>query len=206
LHRELASGLSFPVGFKNGTDGSLDIAIDAIGAAKGSHHFLSVTKPGVVAIVATMGNEDCFVILRGGKKGTNYDAASIKDSKERLRAKGTQDKLMVDCSHGNSEKNHLNQPKVAASVAEQLRNGEDCIMGVMIESHIKAGNQKVPEEGKAGLKYGVSITDACINFEDTEGVLEMLADAVKARRELLSGEPGVNVAESRPRLDPVDGL
>ncbi|KAG0138349.1 hypothetical protein HOY82DRAFT_545576 [Tuber indicum] len=206
LHRELASGLSFPVGFKNGTDGSLDIAIDAIGAAKGSHHFLSVTKPGVVAIVATMGNEDCFIILRGGKKGTNYDAASIKDSKERLRAKGTQDKLMVDCSHGNSEKNHLNQPKVAASVAEQLRNGEDCIMGVMIESHINAGNQKVPEEGKAGLKYGVSITDACINFEDTEGVLEMLADAVKARRELLSGEPGVNVAESSPRLDPVDGL
>ncbi|KAG0639162.1 hypothetical protein HOY80DRAFT_921920 [Tuber brumale] len=206
LHRELASGLSFPVGFKNGTDGSLDIAVDAIGAAKGSHHFLSVTKPGVVAIVATMGNEDCFVILRGGKKGTNYDAASIKDSKERLRAKKTQDKLMVDCSHGNSEKNHLNQPKVAASVAEQLRSGEDCIMGVMIESHINAGNQKVPEEGKAGLKYGVSITDACINFEDTEGVLEMLADAVKARREPLSGGPSVNVAKSRPRIDPVGEL
>lgn len=97
---------------------------------------------------------------------------------------------------GNSEKNHLNQPKVAASVAEQLRNGEDCIMGVMIESHIHAGNQKVPEEGKAGLKYGVSITDACINFEDTEGVLEMLADAVKARRELLKKGPGVSVANS----------
>ncbi|CUS13216.1 unnamed protein product [Tuber aestivum] len=203
LHRELASGLSFPVGFKNGTDGSLDIAIDAIGAAKGSHHFLSVTKPGVVAIVATIGNEDCFVILRGGKKGTNYDAASIKDSKERLRAKKTQDKLMCSYSPrdanlapGNSEKNHLNQPKVAASVAEQLRNGEDCIMGVMIESHINAGNQKVPEEGKAGLKYGVSITDACINFEDTEGVLEMLADAVKARRELWKSGPDVDLADS----------
>jgi len=183
-------------------------------SAKGSHHFLSVTKPGVVAIVATIGNEDCFIILRGGKKGTNYDAASIKESKERLRAKKTQDKLMVDCSHGNfapvcccslrnanlapgnSEKNHLNQPKVAASIAEQLRNGEDCIMGVMIESHIHAGNQKVPEEGKAGLKYGVSITDACINFEDTEGVLEMLADAVKARRELSKKGLGVGATDS----------
>ncbi|KAL7270192.1 3-deoxy-7-phosphoheptulonate synthase [Rhizina undulata] len=184
LHRELASGLSFPVGFKNGTDGSLDVAIDAIGAAKNPHHFLSVTKPGVVAIVGTVGNEDCFVILRGGKKGTNYDSASIKEATEKLRSKDTNQRLMVDCSHGNSLKDHRNQPKVAASIAEQLAAGEEAIMGVMIESHINEGNQKCNETGKADLKYGVSITDACINFEDTEKVLEVLAEGVKARRNL----------------------
>ncbi|KAF8252697.1 3-deoxy-7-phosphoheptulonate synthase [Wilcoxina mikolae CBS 423.85] len=187
LHRELASGLSFPVGFKNGTDGTLGVAIDAIGAAKHSHHFLSVTKPGLVAIVGTSGNEDCFIILRGGKAGTNYDKDSIKAAKESLRAAKTQDRLMVDCSHGNSSKNHKNQPKVAADVAEQIANGEDCIMGVMIESHINEGNQKVPAEGKSGLKYGVSITDACINFEDTESVIETLAAAIRARRERNQG-------------------
>lgn len=184
LHRELASGLSFPVGFKNGTDGTLGVAIDAIGAAQHPHHFLSVTKPGVVAIVGTAGNEDCFIILRGGKAGTNYDAESINTAKESLRKSKTQDRLMVDCSHGNSSKNHKNQPKVAANVAEQISNGEDCIMGVMIESHINEGNQKVPAEGKCGLKYGVSITDACIHFEDTEAVIENLAAAVRKRREL----------------------
>jgi 3-deoxy-7-phosphoheptulonate synthase len=184
LHRELASGLSFPVGFKNGTDGTLGVAIDAIGAAKHPHHFLSVTKPGVVAIVGTSGNEDCFIILRGGKSGTNYDKDSIKSAKESLRASKTQERLMVDCSHGNSSKNHKNQPKVAANIAAQIANGEDCIMGVMIESHINEGNQKVPSEGKSGLKYGVSITDACINFSDTEEVLEVLASAVAKRREL----------------------
>jgi 3-deoxy-7-phosphoheptulonate synthase len=183
LHRELASGLSFPIGFKNGTDGTLGVAIDAIGAATHSHHFLSVTKPGLVAIVGTAGNEDCFIILRGGKCGVNYDKDSIKAAKEALRKSKTQDRLMVDCSHGNSLKNHKNQPKVAADIAEQIRNGEDCIMGVMIESHINEGNQKVPAEGKCGLKYGVSITDACINFEDTEAVLENLASAVRARRD-----------------------
>ncbi|KAI5795211.1 phospho-2-dehydro-3-deoxyheptonate aldolase [Geopyxis carbonaria] len=183
LHRELASGLSFPVGFKNGTDGTLDVAIDAIGAAKHPHHFLSVTKPGVVAIVGTDGNEDCFIILRGGKAGTNYDAASIAVAKAKLRAAKTQDLMMVDCSHGNSQKDHNNQPKVAAAVAAQIAGGEDCIMGVMIESHINAGSQKVPAEGKAGLKYGVSITDACIDWETTETVLEGLANAVRTRRE-----------------------
>jgi len=182
LHRELASGLSFPVGFKNGTDGTLDVAIDAIGAAKHPHHFLSVTKPGVVAIVGTVGNEDCFLILRGGKAGTNFDKDSIKAAKEKLRAAKTQNRVMVDCSHGNSNKNHRNQPKVAANIAEQIENGEDCIMGVMIESNINEGAQKIPPEGKAGLKYGVSITDACINFEDTEAVLDRLASAVQKRR------------------------
>jgi len=139
LHRELASGLSFPVGFKNGTDGSLDIAIDAIGAVKHPHHFLSVTKPGVVAIVGTVGNEDCFVILRGGKKGTNYDADNIKEAKEKLSKAGVNSRLMVDCSHGNSLKDHRNQPKVARVVAQQLEAGETGIIGVMIESHISEG-------------------------------------------------------------------
>lgn len=185
LHRELASGLSFPVGFKNGTDGTLDVAIDAIGAVKHPHHFLSVTKPGVVAIVGTTGNEDCFVILRGGKQGTNYDTHSIAQAKAKLASTGNRERLMVDCSHGNSEKNHKNQPKVAKALGEQIATGETGIMGVMIESHINEGNQKVPQEGKSGLKYGVSITDACIGWEDTESVLADLASAVKQRREVL---------------------
>ncbi|KXT09839.1 hypothetical protein AC579_9298 [Pseudocercospora musae] len=184
-HRELASGLSFPVGFKNGTDGSLGVAIDAIGAVKHPHHFLSVTKPGNVAVVGTVGNDDCFVILRGGTKGTNFDAKSIAEAKEALLKKGLRPSLMVDCSHGNSNKNHKNQPIVAHDLAEQIRRGETAIMGVMIESNINQGNQKVPAEGKAGLKYGVSITDACINWEDTELVLKDLAEAVAERRQKL---------------------
>lgn len=139
LHRELASGLSYPVGFKNGTDGSLDVAIDAIGAVMHPHHFLSVTKPGLVAIVGTMGNEDCFVILRGGKKGTNYDKKSIQEAKEALENKGLRQRLMVDCSHGNSLKDHRNQPKVVSDLAGQIERGEEAIMGVMIESNINKG-------------------------------------------------------------------
>ncbi|KAK5111565.1 Phospho-2-dehydro-3-deoxyheptonate aldolase amt16 [Meristemomyces frigidus] len=195
VHRELASGLSFPVGFKNGTDGTLNVAIDAIGAVEHPHHFLSVTKPGNVAIVGTEGNKDCFVILRGGKKGINYDPKSIEEAKEALQQKNLRARLMVDCSHGNSEKNHKNQPKVAHSVAEQMKAGQDAIMGVMIESNINEGAQKVPKEGKAGLKYGVSITDACIGWEDTEVVLAELAQAARLRREKLGpvqGGKGVN--------------
>ncbi|KAF3360314.1 Rho GDP-dissociation inhibitor [Verticillium dahliae VDG1] len=194
LHRELASGLSFPVGFKNGTDGSLGVAIDAIGAVRHPHHFLSVTKPGVVAIVGTVGNEDCFVILRGGTKGTNYDAKSIAEAKAALEKSNLPQRLMVDCSHGNSLKNHKNQPKVAADLAEQISKGETAIMGVMIESNINEGtslllrNQKVPKEGKAGLKYGVSITDACIHWDDTVYVLDTLANAVKQRREIIQSK------------------
>lgn len=139
VHRELSSGLSFPVGFKNGTDGSRGVAVDAIGAVRHPHHFLSVTKPGVVSIVGTVGNPDCFVILRGGTKGPNYDAGSIKDAKEKLISKGLTPRLMVDCSHGNSEKNHKNQPKVAAVLGEQIAAGETAIMGVMIESNINEG-------------------------------------------------------------------
>ncbi|KAF2765980.1 3-deoxy-7-phosphoheptulonate synthase [Teratosphaeria nubilosa] len=192
VHRELASGLSFPVGFKNGTDGTLDVAIDAIGAVRHPHHFLSVTKPGNVAIVGTVGNGDCFVILRGGKKGTNYDSESIKQAKADLEKKGLIPRLMVDCSHGNSEKNHKNQPKVAHALAEQMAAGEDGIMGVMIESNINEGAQKVPKEGKEGLKYGVSITDACIGWEDTEKVLAELAEASRARRQKLGPVKAVN--------------
>lgn len=139
LHRELASGLSFPVGFKNGTDGSLDVAIDAIGAAMHPHHFLSVTKSGNVAIVGTVGNEDCFVILRGGKKGTNYDKDSIREAKKDLGKKDLRQRLMVDCSHGNSLKDYRNQPKVVNDLAKQLEKGEEGIMGVMIESNINEG-------------------------------------------------------------------
>ena len=143
LHRELASGLSYPVGFKNGTDGSLDVAIDAIGAVMHPHHFLSVTKPGVVAIVGTMGNDDCFVILRGGKKGTNYDKKSIQEAKEALAKKELRQRLMVDCSHGNSLKDHRNQPKVVRDLAGQLEAGEEAIMGVMIESNINEGAESL---------------------------------------------------------------
>jgi len=159
LHRELASGLSFPVGFKNGTDGSLTVAVDAIGAVKHPHHFLSVTKPGVVAIVGTVGNEDCFVILRGGTRGTNYDAESIAEAKAALQKSGLRQRLMVDCSHGNSLKNHKNQPKVAATLAEQIEKGEDAVMGVMIESNINEG-----ESTPAGLQLVLalaSISHAC---------------------------------------------
>lgn len=139
LHRELASGISFPVGFKNGTDGTLDVAIDAIGAVMHPHHFLSVTKPGLVAIVGTVGNEDCFVIMRGGKRGTNYDKDSIRDAKQALEKKGLRQRLMVDCSHGNSLKDHKNQPKVVKDLATQIGQGEERIMGVMIESNINEG-------------------------------------------------------------------
>jgi len=209
LHRELASGLSFPVGFKNGTDGSLTVAIDAIGSAAAKHHFMGVTKQGLAAITRTSGNEHGFVILRGGTKGTNYDAESIKETKETLTKKGQKQAIMVDCSHGesqyprhfhrsisdflktgNSNKDHRNQPKVAEVIAEQLRAGEKSIIGVMIESNINEGNQKVPAEGPAGLKKGVSITDACIAWDTTVDTLTSLAKAVQDRRKLSGSSNG----------------
>lgn len=190
LHRELASGLSFPVGFKNGTDGSMNVAIDAIRAASHPHHFLSVTKPGVVAIVGTEGNEDCFIILRGGRNGPNYNEEDVKAAQASLLKSGATKegdaRIMVDCSHGNSNKDHRNQPKVAAEIARQVSNGADFICGLMIESNIVEGRQDVPpldQGGKDALKYGCSITDACISWEDTVSTLQGLADAVKARRE-----------------------
>ncbi|KAI1618913.1 phospho-2-dehydro-3-deoxyheptonate aldolase, tyrosine-inhibited [Exophiala viscosa] len=185
LHRELASGLSFPMGFKNGTDGSLSVAIDAVGAAAARHHFMGVTKQGLAAITKTSGNEDGFVILRGGSKGTNYDAESVKDAREQLRKKNQREVMMIDCSHGNSKKNHKNQPIVAQTIGDQLRQGEDAIVAVMIESNINEGSQKVPAEGGlASLQKGISITDACINWDTTVDVLEQLADAVRTRRDV----------------------
>ena len=197
LHRELASGLSFPIGFKNGTDGSLSVAIDAVGAAAAKHHFMGVTKQGLAAITRTSGNDDGFVILRGGSNGTNFDPESVKAAREALRKKGQREVMMIDCSHGNSKKDHRNQPGVAQTIGDQLRNGEDAIVAVMIESNINEGVQKVPPEGGlASLKKGVSITDACISWETTVDVLEQLADAVRARRKVrksqINGTNGVN--------------
>lgn len=182
LHRELASGLSFPMGFKNGTDGSLGVAIDAIGSAAHSHRFMGVTKQGLASITKTAGNEHGFVILRGGTKGTNYDRDNVRAAREALAGKKQREVLLIDCSHGNSKKNYLNQPLVAGEIADQLREGQDGIIGLMLESNIHEGNQKVPAEGPSALKKGVSITDACISWEQTVGVLENLADAVRARR------------------------
>jgi 3-deoxy-7-phosphoheptulonate synthase len=179
IHRELASGLSCPVGFKNGTDGNLRIAADAIKAAQAPHHFLSVTKAGHSAIVSTRGNEDCHAILRGGKT-PNYDAASVDAACQELAAAGVSAKVMVDCSHANSRKQHRLQIDVARDVAAQLATGDDRIMGVMVESHLKEGRQDLVP-GKE-LEYGKSITDACIGWEDSLAVLDLLAEAVRQRR------------------------
>lgn len=191
LHRELASGVSFPVGFKNGTDGSLSVAVDACLSASCAHHFMGVTKQGLAAITRTTGNEHCFVILRGGSKGPNYDAESIRAAKEALKKKGQKEVLMVDCSHGNSLKNHRNQPKVCENIASQIRAGETAIVGVMIESNLAEGRQDVPAEGKSGLKRGVSITDACVDWDNTVVMLDGLAAAVSDRRALVKGQNGM---------------
>jgi len=179
IHRELASGLSCPVGFKNGTDGGVKIAVDAIRAASAPHHFLSVTKGGHSAIVHTAGNEDCHIILRGGSK-PNYDAASVDAAARSLAEAGVPARLMVDFSHGNSSKKPEKQVDVAVDVAGQIAGGEGRIFGVMVESHLKAGRQDLVP-GKE-LAYGVSITDGCIGWEDSRKVLETLAQAVRARR------------------------
>ncbi|EHZ7123928.1 3-deoxy-7-phosphoheptulonate synthase AroG [Vibrio vulnificus] len=179
VHRELASGLSCPVGFKNGTDGNIKMASDAIRSASASHHFLSVTKYGHSAIVETAGNPDCHIILRGGKE-PNYSAAHVSAVKEELATSGLPQKVMIDFSHANSSKQYKRQMLVADDVSEQLAAGEEAIFGVMIESHLVEGRQDLVE-GKAAT-YGQSITDACIGWEDTETVLRQLANAVAARR------------------------
>ena len=184
-HRELASGLSMPVGFKNGTDGNLQIAIDACNAANHHHHFLSVTKEGVAAIVSTRGNPDCHVILRGANSGPNYEAAFIAKAIESLRKAGLPERVMIDCSHGNSSKDFARQPVVAADVATQLAAGNRAIHGVMIEGHLVGGRQNLPAGGHTAaqpLTYGQSVTDACLGWADTVPVLEHLAKAVAARR------------------------
>lgn len=179
IHRELASGLSCPVGFKNGTDGNLRIAADAVKSAAQPHHFMAVTKAGRSAIAATTGNEDCHVILRGGLT-PNYDAASVDAACAELLKVGIVPRLMIDVSHANSEKKPENQPTVAADVAGQVAAGDDRIIGVMVESNLVAGRQDVVP-GKP-LVYGQSITDGCIDWETTETVLRGLADAVEQRR------------------------
>ena len=182
VHRELASGLSAPIGFKNGTDGNIRIATDAIQAAARPHHFLSVHKNGQVAIVETRGNPDCHVILRGGKT-PNYDAAHVAAACAEIEAARLDCTLMIDCSHANSSKQHERQVDVARDVATQLRAGSRCIFGVMVESHLNPGAQKFSagRDDAGQLAYGKSITDACIGWEHSLEVLEELSDAVKAR-------------------------
>ena len=184
VHRELASGLSAPIGFKNGTDGNIRIAIDAIQAAARPHHFLSVHKNGQVAIVETRGNKDCHVILRGGKT-PNYDAASIAAACMEIEAAKLPCTLMVDCSHANSSKDHNRQIEVARDIAAQLEQGNRCIFGVMVESHLQPGAQKFSagKDDPGKLAYGQSITDACLGWDDSVTVLETLSDAVLARRQ-----------------------
>ncbi len=179
VHRELASGLSCPVGFKNGTGGDVKIAADAVGAASHPHHFLSVTKEGGTAIVSTAGNPDCHVILRGGKT-PNYDASNVQAASEVLEKAQLPARLMIDASHANSSKKPENQPQVIADIATQLQAGEQRIVGVMIESHLVAGRQDLVE-GQP-LTYGQSITDGCIGWDSTVQVLEQLAEAVRVRR------------------------
>jgi len=180
VHRELASGLSMPVGFKNGTTGTIQIAIDAIGSAANPHHFLSVSKQGVAAIVATKGNDECHVILRGGNQGPNYDAANVASTCDELEGAGLPRTVMIDCSHANSGKDHRRQPGVAAAVAAQVSDGNRSIVGVMLESFLEDGRQDVEEGGK--LVHGQSITDACMGWERTVPVLDELAGAVRQRR------------------------
>jgi len=179
VHRELASGLSAPVGFKNGTDGNVKIAIDALLAARQKHHFLSVHKSGQVAIVETRGNDDCHIILRGGKN-PNYEAAAVQAACEQLAKAGLRERLMIDCSHANAAKDYRRQAAVAADIAGQIAGGERRIVGVMVESHLVEGRQDL-EPGRA-LTFGQSITDACLGWDDSVKLLNGLAEAVRARR------------------------
>ncbi|KAJ2793028.1 hypothetical protein H4R20_006670, partial [Coemansia guatemalensis] len=185
VHRELASGMSVPIGFKNGTDGNVKIAVDAIKSSESPHCFLSVTKQGLTAIVETEGNSHCHIILRGGGDGPNYDESYVKMYTEQLIKSGVNPRLMIDCSHGNSSKDYRKQPIVADNIAHQLRATETgkYIAGVMIESNLVEGNQSIPKDGDLSkLVYGKSITDACVNWDDTVVMLDSLAEAVRDRR------------------------
>jgi 3-deoxy-7-phosphoheptulonate synthase len=181
VHRELASGLSMPVGFKNGTGGTIQIAIDGVRAARHPHSFLSVTKQGIAAIVSTAGNESCHIVLRGSNRGPNYDGDDVDEACQALRQAGLPPHLMVDCSHGNSHKNYRRQPEVAHAVCEQIASGSHNICGVMMESHLVEGRQD-HDKGEP-LTYGQSITDACISWETTVPLLEAFATAVEKRRQ-----------------------
>jgi 3-deoxy-7-phosphoheptulonate synthase len=177
-HRELASGLSTPVGFKNGTDGDVQVALDAIRSAAAPHRFIGVDPEGQVSIYRTKGNPDCHVVLRGGRE-TNYDRASVLYASEKLKMAGLNRRLMVDCSHGNSEKDHRRQPKVFAACLEQVGEGASPIVGLMIESNLHEGRQDIPKDLKdhSRLKYGVSVTDACLGWDDTK---RLILDAARA--------------------------
>ena len=181
IHRELASGLSMPIGFKNGTGGSIKIAVDGIKAASQPHHFLSVTKQGVSGIVKTRGNKSCHIILRGSSNGPNCDSDSINETSKLLKDNDLPGQLMVDCSHGNSLKEYKRQVSVAENLSEQISNGSKDIASVMIESNLVEGNQKI-SSNLSDLVYGQSVTDSCVGLEDTEKILSMFADAVQKRR------------------------
>mgnify|MGYP005847680877 CR=1 FL=1 len=176
-HREMASGLSMPIGFKNNTDGSLQAAANAMLAASRPHHFLGINHHGLASIVTTTGNPDGHLVLRGGKHGPNYDAASVNAAAEELSKMGLNPRMMVDCSHANANKDHNRQVVVLDDVAQQIRQGSRHILGVMIESHLKAGNQSIPKN-LGSLVYGQSITDACVDFDTTTTMLHRLAEAV----------------------------
>ncbi len=183
VHRQLASGLSMPVGFKNGTAGSVQIALDAIRAARFPHHFLSVTKDGVSAIVSTVGNEDCHLILRGSSAGINYDSVSLREAATLLEKSGLPPYIMIDCSHGNSRKDHRRQKEVAANLVSQISGGTRAIAAVMLESHLVEGRQDLGDEPSA-LTYGQSVTDACLGWEDTVEAVQTLAEGVAKGRGL----------------------
>ncbi|WVO15734.1 3-deoxy-7-phosphoheptulonate synthase [Cryptococcus depauperatus] len=197
LHRELASGVSFPIGFKNGTDGSVGVAIDAMQSASHPHCFMGINSQGMASIVKTSGNRDCHVILRGGNSGPNYSSEHVQKALSTMRAKNhdTFASVMVDCSHGNSSKNHLNQPKVAANLAEQIAAGETGITGIMFESNLKGGKQS-SDKGKDNLEYGVSITDACVDWEMTVDILDNLNKASLARRAVVGTREANGHSES----------
>jgi 3-deoxy-7-phosphoheptulonate synthase len=180
VHRQLASGLSMPVGFKNGTSGDVQIAIDAVRAAAHPHSFFGVTEQGLAGIVATRGNQDCHVILRGGHDGPNYDARSVQQALDALGKNGLPRRLIVDASHGNSSRDFRRQPEVIRAVAEQVASGERGIVGTMLESFLVEGRQDLGDP--SSLTYGQSITDACINWDTTKSTLDGLALAVRDRR------------------------
>ena len=183
-HREMASGLSMPIGYKNSTDGSATIAINAMQAASKPHHFLGINRDGQASIVSTTGNPDGHLVLRGGNRGSNYHVDAVSEAAAELKKYGLENRLMVDCSHANSNKDFRRQSDVLASIADQLRSGSKHLMGVMIESHLVEGNQKIPAD-LSQLTYGQSITDACISLETTEQILNDLADAVGASQQQL---------------------
>jgi 3-deoxy-7-phosphoheptulonate synthase len=191
-HREMASGLSMPIGFKNGTDGSVTTAVNAIEAAARPHHFLGINGQGAAAIVSTTGNPDGHLVLRGGKSGTNYHAEAITKASESLAKAGVPHRLMVDCSHGNSNKDYRRQGDVLGELAEQVRGGGTAVMGVMLESHLVAGNQSIPAD-LSQLTYGQSITDACIDLATTTELLAQLAAAVA------QGAQGLNASRTTAR-------